>query len=125
MPLSQAQIGYIRDAVGDDVADNDGDYLLNDATLQTIYADATQGNSGLDRTIVYALRRMVGKTARKFGRSGEYQNEQQQQWHEHLRDLLKEWEARAGVGGGTLAGGLLALRLDYTDDDVTADARED
>lgn len=123
MALTAAQISYIRDMSGDDTQDSSSAYEVSDATLQAIYDDSAQGNSDLDKTVVYVLRRRVGKAARLFGKSGELgYTEQQQQKFENLKGLLADWEARLGMTGGILRAGLLYHHLDYTDDDADADA---
>lgn len=102
MTLTTDQKAYIRDNSG---APSDGDYAISDATLQTIYDDAEQGNSSLNRTIVWALRRLVGKTAKKITKSDtEGRTENLEQLHDHFKALLAQWESIAGMSGGLTIG---------------------
>lgn len=114
--LTADELSYIRDVIGDHTLNKNGVYELPDLTLQAIYDSTAQGNSDLSTTIVYALRRLVGRTARLVATSGNVQDEQRQQWHEHLRELLKTWEAITGLtpSGGSLVVGEIGLGLDAT-----------
>jgi hypothetical protein len=102
MALSTDDLAYVRDAIGDDGASE----LLSDTVLNAIYDSATQGDSEVDRTIVFALRRLLGKASRDFAVSdGQGNTEQRQQWFEHLRDtLLPYWEGVVGLTGGQSRG---------------------
>ena len=120
MALTGDEIGYIRDSAGD--FEHDGP-LVSNLTIQAIYDSTTMGNSDLDTTIVYVLRRLVGLTVRHITKSDtEGRTEQLEQLHQHYIDLLVEWERRTGIAGGRLTTGVLNLHLDYTNDDLTADS---
>lgn len=123
MALTADERVYIRDMSGDDTADSDGNYEVSDVALQTIYDDAAQGNSDLNRTVYFVIRRRLGKAARLVNKTGQYQNDMHRQKFENLKELLALWSDLTGLGKGTLTSGILAMRLDYNDDDLTTDAQ--
>ncbi len=126
MALTDVQKSYIRDNSGDDTLDNATvpAYEVSDTTLQAIYDDTAQGNGDLNKTVYYAILRRWGKAARMVGLSGEFGNAQHNQKFEQLERLLKLWGGITGLGGGTVTAGLLHLRLDYSYDDMVADAAD-
>jgi hypothetical protein len=97
---SAANLAFIRDAIGDNKTDSASAYELSTATLDVIYADTTQGNSDLTRTIVWALRRRWGMAINAVGLSGEFGNAQHNQKQEQIKKLLDYWEGVAGMAGG-------------------------
>lgn len=102
MALTTAQIEYIRDNAGDF---QDADPEVSSASIQVIYDDPEQGNGSLNKTIVWLLRRLVGKTARHITKSdSEGRTEQLEQLHEHYKELLAYWETLTGMSGGLTIG---------------------
>lgn len=109
MTLTTAQKEYVRDNSGDDLEP----YEISDASIQAIYDDATQGNSDLDRVIVFVLRRRLGKAARMVSLSGEFGSAQHNQKYEQIERLIQRWEGMTGLGGsGILSAGVLNLGID-------------
>jgi hypothetical protein len=126
--LSDAQIAKFRILSGDL---DDQDYAFTDADAQTEY-DLAVADAALNETlnvdpltVVYLLRRRMGKVLNDTDESGEFGNRRNSQVFTNIRDkLLPYWEGLAGLppGGGYAAGrmtvGVLALGIDSTDEDV-------
>lgn len=110
MTLTAAQLTRLRRLTGGVVKTSEPDYLT-DAELQAEY---TAAGGSFDLAVVYVLRLRVAMTAPLTDRSYaiEQTSESLSQRHAHLRDLLREAEARAGVGGARLKVGALDLGLD-------------
>lgn len=103
---SAANLAFVRDSIGDYKTDNAANYELSNATLDAIYADTTQGNSDLIRTIVWALRRRwgmainaVAQTSVETGFTAQHSQKQAQ-----IKKLLDYWEGAAGMAGGQSRG---------------------
>jgi hypothetical protein len=109
-----AQIAYFRAMTGDD---NNADELVSDAHIATHFTNA---DSDENLTIVYMLRHMLAKTARRTDVRGEFGTDRLSQWHTNIRDkLLPMWEGIAGVvGGAGLSVGEMGFGLDMTEDDL-------
>lgn len=102
MALTAAEEAYIRENAGDSGITP----KLADATLQAIYDDAEQGNSDLDRTVYFAIRRLYAIAVREFvsvsspvtgmavARSP----------FSHYERLLKLWGDITGIGLGQSIG---------------------
>jgi hypothetical protein len=109
--LTAAQKSYLRDMSGDDCAE----YLVSDITLQEIYDDTAQGASDLGYTLVWMLRRIVGKKAKLVGQTNidTGNNQQLQQSYEHYKELLAYYERMYGLTNfGSITPGVLSLGLD-------------
>lgn len=104
MALTAAQIAFVRDNSGDDDANNAGVYELSDERIEEIYNDTTQGNSDLSRTVVFVLRRRLGKAINNMSKSSETGSVQLNQKPEQIRWLLKYWEGLTGLSGGLSIG---------------------
>lgn len=114
MALSAAQLEYIRDNAGDDLTP----YEVSDVSVQAIYDDATQGASDLNATVVFVLRRRLGKAARLVTLSGEFGSSQHNQKYEQIARLLKYWENYTGIGGGgRITMGTISLGIDQVSDE--------
>lgn len=108
-----AQVAYFRDVTGDD---NPDDQLVSDAAI-TAYYNTAAGD--VPTTIVYILRQMLAKTARRTDVRGEFGTDRLSQWHMNIRDtLLPFWEGEAGIAsGGAITAGEISLGLDAVEDD--------
>lgn len=110
MALTANQLSYLRDMAGDDCTP----YDVSDDTLNDIYDDATQGASDINYTLVWMLRRIVGKKAKLVGQTNieTGNNQQLQQSYEHYKELLAYYERMYGLTSyGTLSVGVLSLGL--------------
>lgn len=102
MALSAAELAYIRDNTGDN-SDVVSALKLSDATLQAIYDDAAQGNSDLDRTVYFTLRRLVGIYAREVDSLTSPQtgfSYAASQRFNNVRKLLDIWGGITGLAVG-------------------------
>jgi hypothetical protein len=128
MAMTAAQKAFVRDATGDHRTDNASTpaYDLADATLDAIYDDATQGDSNLTRTIVWALRRRWARAINAVDLSGEFGNASHSQKQEQLKKLLDYWEGVAlseGVGDGLgIQSGGSAVTYTYRADSLQTEA---
>jgi hypothetical protein len=128
MAMTAAQKAFVRDATGDHRTDNASTpaYDLADATLDAIYDDATQGDSNLTRTIVWALRRRWARAINAVDLSGEFGNASHSQKQEQLKTLLDYWEGVAlseGVGDGLgIQSGGSAVTYTYRADSLQTEA---
>jgi len=120
--LTAPQILTIRRRIGDNKTDNSSAYELSDATIEAIFDDATMGDSDMLKTTVWCLRERLGMAVNGVALSGELGNASHNQKFEQIERLLAFWEDRAGMTGGAISTGSLALRIDYTGADETADA---
>lgn len=123
MALSAADLQYIRQSSGDSVADTNGAYEVSDVTIQAIYDDVNRGDSDLDATIYYVLRRRLGLAVNLVNESGELSNAQKQQKFENIMKLLTLWGGITGLTvetRGALSVGTIGLNLDYTLGDLEA-----
>lgn len=107
-----AQIAYFRAVTGDD---NPSDELVTDAQITAYF---TTAGSDEPTTIVYMLRQMLAKTARRTDVRGEFGTDRLSQWHVQIRDsLLPLWEGIAGMTSGTgFTTGEINTGLDYEAD---------
>lgn len=128
MAMTAAQKAFVRDATGDHRTDNASTpaYDLADATLDAIYDDATQGDSNLTRTIVWALRRRWARAINAVDLSGEFGNASHSQKQEQLKKLLDYWEGVAlseGVADGLgIQTGGSAVTYTYRADSLQTEA---
>jgi hypothetical protein len=109
MPLSDAEISYIRDNSGDDEVT----YKVSDATLQLIYNDTALGNTNLNRTVYYVILRLLGKAAKAVDKSNEVDSLSlsSSQWYDHLEKQLALWGSITGIGVASMA---LTMTSTYT-----------
>lgn len=120
--LTTDQLSDLRGDSGATTAD------VSDADMQRFYDKALTFGEDEDttyaRTMVYILRRLLGGLRKKIDLGGEIENERQSQLFDHIKDkdgLLAYWEGLAGMSGaGVLTTGVLAMDLDYTEDDLEA-----
>ncbi len=68
--------------------------------------------SDIYRTIVFALRRLLGRARRLVALSGEFGNAAHNQKFQQTKELLEYWEGRTGLFGGVLRFGTLDLGID-------------
>lgn len=119
--LTPFQYAYLRDMIGDDRAANDGSYELSDNTLDNIYTDVAQGNFDMTRTIVWALRRRLGKAINDVAISSETGGStQRNQKQEQIRRLLEYWEGVTGISGGQTRGS--TVTFPYRADSLNTEA---
>lgn len=110
-----ADLAYVRDNIGDTAS---SDYKLSNATLDAIYASATQGNSDLDRTIYFALRRLVGIYSRELDSLTSPQTGMSyaaSQRFANARKLLELWGDITGLGGSGVTMGHSSTNTYRTD----------
>ena len=105
MAMTAGQKTFVRDATGDHRTDNASTpaYDLSDTVLDAIYDDATQGDSNLTRTIVWALRRRWARSINAVDLSGEFGGASHSQKQAQIKKLLDYWEGVAlseGVAEG-------------------------
>lgn len=115
MALSTTEKAYIRDNTGDNESSA---YKLSDATLQAIYDDATQGGSDLDKTVYYALRRLVGIYAREVDSVTSPQtglSYAASQRFKNAQKLLELWGGITGIGVGFAVGQQSSVNTYRTD----------
>jgi hypothetical protein len=86
--------------------------VFTDAALNRLY---TRAAGDYDATVVYALRQLRQQAAKGIQYTIGQTSFSRQQWFDHLTVLLKEAEARAGMGGGTLSAGVIDLEIDSED----------
>jgi hypothetical protein len=107
-PLTAEQIAAARAITGDTLAP----YTVTDAQMQTIYADPDAANGDLARLYVHILRRRLGDAANLVNVSGDGASTAYQARFDHLRALVAYWERAAGMDGGALSSGRVALQID-------------
>jgi hypothetical protein len=117
--LSTEQFADLRLLVGDECTPA----WITDEQIDALYvraAGVTVGNA--DRTealtVVYIIRRLLGKAAVKVDTRSDVGGESRSQWFDHLQDLLGYYERLAGVNGGTLFTGSLQLGIDATNEEA-------
>lgn len=105
--LTADLITRLRDLTGDDCTP----YELSDTVLQYEYDRAAFDE---DLTMVYLLRRLLGRYVKKIDSSNTVTNinSRASLLYDHIRDLLGDYEARAGVTGGRLRVGTFDYGLD-------------
>lgn len=117
--LTAAQIADYRMLVGDECTP---DYL-SDEQIDALYIRAAEKGLGTDETealtVVYMIRRLLGKAAVKVDVGSDIQRESRSQWFDHLQDLLTMYEKQAGIGGVKPVLGVIGLGIDATEDDET------
>lgn len=114
MALSSDEITYIRFNTGDtDTASP----LLSDAYLNYLYSN--KADSDVDKTIVWALRSLLGLSADEVSQSSSRtgDSKSRQQWYEHLQGLLSKWEGITGELGSLVTTGSINLGIDEEDSD--------
>ncbi len=101
---------------------------ITDAMIQGWYDDAYALGYNADitpaRTVVAILWRLRGLARRKIDVRGEVEAESRNQLFKNLGELIKEWEARAGMTGGAsgmIQTGVLSFGIDYTEEDYEAE----
>lgn len=120
--LTPDQITDFRQMAGDECTVED----ITDTQIQVLYDKAYAKSDDEEiveaLTMVYILRRLIGKSRKDVDKSGEMNayNERGSQYFEHLKELLEYWERVAGIGGGSLTVGSLELGIDYTEEDLEA-----
>lgn len=122
--LTADQITDFRQLVGDECTEEDISDVQVQAFYDTAYGKSDDSETVEALTVVYILRRLLGKSRKKIDQSSEMQtvNERRSQLFEHLQKLLKYWEGVAGIGGaGALTVGTLDLNIDYTEADLEAE----
>lgn len=112
--LTASQLTRLRDLTGGRTTSEDDDHLTDDE-LQDEY-DAASGS--WDLGIVYVLQRRVGMAARAIDKSLDLNSQSLSQYVDHLRDLLKDAELRAGVTPGRITVGKLKLNINTKLDDI-------
>ena len=117
--LTAEQIADFRMLVGDECTP---DYL-SDPQIDALYVKAAGKGLGEDETealtVVYMIRRLLGKASAKVDVGSDIQRESRSQWFDHLKDLLEMYEKRAGLGGVKPVLGAIGLGIDATEDDET------
>lgn len=110
--LSANEITYIRTITGDT---NTADPDLSDTFLEYLFDN--KADSDVDKTVVWALRSLMGKASRKVSESNARtgDSKSQQQWFEHLQALHNEWSALTGLGSSTVTTGTINLGIDEED----------
>lgn len=122
--LTADQITDFRQLVGDECTEEDISDVQVQAFYDTAYGKSDDSETVEALTVVYILRRLLGKSRKKIDQSSEMQtvNERRSQLFEHLQKLLEYWEGVAGIGGaGALMVGSFDLNIDYTEDDLEAE----
>lgn len=122
--LTADQITDFRQLVGDECDEE----VISDVQIQAFY-DTAFGKSDDSETVealtvVYILRRLLGKSRKKIDQTSEMggNSERRSQFFDHLQEMLKYWEGVAGIGGaGALMVGSFDLNIDYTEDDLEAE----
>jgi hypothetical protein len=92
--LTTEQKTHIRNNIGDTHAT---DPELSDVYLQYLFDN--EAESDVNKTIVWALRALLGKskryTSQSNARTGDSKSRNQS--FDHLEKLLKDWESRTGL----------------------------
>lgn len=100
----------LRDTIGDFCAP----YELSDIVLQTEY---TRAAGDFDVTVVYLLRRLIGRLSTKIDQSNnEGYSISLSQRYQQAKELLDRWEKQTGMEGGLIGVGAISLGLDEPDD---------
>lgn len=115
MALTAAEYLELRDLTGGRTTTNDKDHLTDDE-LQAIYDN--RAGADWDLTIVHTLRRRIAMASRYVDKAMNVNSVSMSQYVKHLRDMLKDAEARTGQAGGTLTAGVLDYNIDTDYDDL-------
>jgi hypothetical protein len=107
--LTVDQIEYIRATTGDDCEP----YDVSAGLLQKLYDRSTDDEC---LTIVEVLRIRVVKAAKLVNQStAEGASQSLHQKYTALKELLKDWEIRCGVGVSAVTAGAISLGIDEED----------
>ena len=118
--LTAAELAYYRDLIGDvDVGNFDLDNPSIQAAYDRAYAfDDDDADMTEARTMVYLLRRLLGRARKKIDARGDAESESFGQLFDHIKDMLDEWEGRAGMSGSIGGIGVGSLDLNLSCDEV-------
>jgi hypothetical protein len=92
--LSANEIIHIRNVTGDT---DTNDPNLSNTYLEYLFDN--EAGSDVDKTIVWALRALLGIASRGVSQSNAKTGDSKSynQWFDHLEKLLKDWESRTGL----------------------------
>jgi hypothetical protein len=110
--LTPDEISYIRFNIGDT---NISSPRLSDTYLEYLFDN--KADSDVDKTIVWALRSLLGGAADEVQQSNQRtgDSKSRQQYFEHLQSLLKKWEGITGEIGSLVTTGTINLGIDEED----------
>ncbi len=111
--LSASDKTYIRNMTGD--TDTTSPHLSDDF-LEYLFDN--KADSNVDKTVVYALRSLLGIAAEKVSQSNARTGDSKsnQQWYEHLLSLISKWEGITGLSASTVTTGTINLGIDEEDE---------
>lgn len=112
--LTASEITYIRNITGD--TDTASPHL-SDTFLEYLFDN--KAGSDVDKTVVWAIRALLGIAANKVSQSNARTGDSKsnQQWFEHLQSLLSTWEGITGLQSSTVTIGSINLGIDEEDDE--------
>lgn len=90
--------------------------VFTDAELNRFY---NRASGDYDKAKVYALRVLLMSSAKLHDYTAGQSSERLGQVYDHLKDMLKTFEATAGMGGASMSVGNIGLNIDSTSDNET------